>query len=279
VLPTALALASSVVWGASDFVGGLLARRYPLLLFVVLSQAAGLLSLAAVAVSADLRLDAAGVRLGLLAGIFGGLSVVFFFQAAAVGALSVASPLLASGSVVAFGLALASGETVGQLTLAGAALTFAGVFLTALGEDPVRETEHRAGLAFALAAPLALGLFLYLLGRGSDTGGSPAAVLGARATSFALLLCLAAVVRPSFWRVGWRGVAACTGQGIGAAAAVLLFGLAAQVGLISIAAVLSSLYPVVTVLLAYVLLGERLRGPQFVGVPLVLLGVALVTAR
>jgi drug/metabolite transporter (DMT)-like permease len=278
VLATTLALTSSIVWGVSDFLGGLLVRRHPLLPFLVVSQGAGVLTLAAATMATGTPLDGEALGFGAIAGVLGAFSVLFFFQAAALGTLSVASPLLASGSVVAFVLAVVGGESVGVLAIAGAAVTFGGVFLTSVGE-PARGDEYRAGLVFALAAPVALGLFLYLLGRASDLGGSLAAVLGARASSFLLLVLAAAALRSHVRRVGGKGLAAMLGQGIGSATALLLFGTAASIGLISIAAILSSLYPVVTVLLAYLLLGERLRGPQFAGVPLVLAGVALVTAR
>jgi drug/metabolite transporter (DMT)-like permease len=112
---------------------------------------------------------------------------------------------------------------------------------------------------------------------GSDVGGSPSAVLGARASSLFLLLLLAGVARPTF-RIEAGALAAIALQGIGATGAVVLFGFAAQLGLISIASILSSLYPIVTVLLAHAVLAERLRGLQLVGVPLVLVGVAFVTA-
>jgi drug/metabolite transporter (DMT)-like permease len=276
VLSAALALASSVVWGASDFLGGLLARRYPLLTFAVVSQGSGVLALYAGALALGVTLEREGLAFGLLAGVFGATSVLAFFKAVAVGTMSVASPLLATGSVVAFALAVAGGEPLSAPGLAGATLAVSGVVLTSAAE-PARGPAQRRGLVFALVAPVALGLFLYLLGVGSDAGGSPSAVLGARASSLFLLLLLAGVARPTF-RIEAGALAAIVLQGIGATGAVVLFGFAAQLGLISIASILSSLYPIVTVLLAHAVLAERLRGWQLVGVPLVLVGVAFVTA-
>ena len=92
-----------------------------------------------------------------------------------------------------------------------------------------------------------------------------------------LLLVLALAVRSPF-RVGRRGLATVIGIGASGSAALVLFGYAASLGLISIATILASLYPIVTVLLAHLLLGERLRGFQLAGVALALGGVSLVTA-
>src|SRR5919106_147339 len=232
MLAAGLALASSVVWGVSDFVGGMLARRHSVAAVTFLSQACGVSALAVAAVLGGAELDREALAIGLAAGGFGGITIVPFYQAITLGQMSVASPLLRLGAVPSF--------------------------------------------AGALAAPLSLGGSLYLIGLASQRGGGIPAVLGARLSSVALLLALAVVVRPTF-RLGASALAATALIGMSATGAFVLFGYAADRGLISVASVLASLYPIVTVLLAYTFVHERLRPVQVAGAALALLGAALVT--
>jgi drug/metabolite transporter (DMT)-like permease len=136
---------------------------------------------------------------------------------------------------------------------------------------------RRTALGWALAAPLALGFYLYLLARGANEGGTISAVFGARSTSTLLLLALALGLRSPL-RIGSSALAIVLVTGVTASSALVLFGYSARLGLISIATILASLYPIVTVLLAHLFVGERLRGAQLAGVTLALGGVVLVTA-
>lgn len=275
MLAAALALSSSFLWGVCDFVGGMLSRRFALATVLVVSQASGVAALAAVSAVAGVSIDGDGLKLGLLSGLFGAVSLASFYRAMALGLMSVASPLLACGSVLAFGLAVAAGERPSELALLGAPLALGGVALVSLGEHDSGSARRRS-LVYALVAPLGLGFYLFLLGRASDESGSVSAVLGARLSSFLLIVLLALLVRPSLW-IGGPAFAVVMILGIGASGSLLLFGYSADLGLISVASILSSLYPLVTVLLAYAVLGERLRTTQLAGVSLALTGVALVT--
>lgn len=274
MLAAALGLSASFVWGVSDFVNGLLARRHPVATIAFLAHGTGLVG---IAVAAGVTgVDGRALAFGFAAGAFGGISVFTFFKALSLGTMSIASPLLACGSILTFGLAVAAGERPSAVSVAGALVALVGAVLASL-EEHARGGDRRTALAFALAAPLALGGYLYLLARGSDDGGSVSAVLGARVTSSAILLALALWLHASF-RIGWPAFGLVFLIGISGVTAFVLFGIAADLGLISITSVLASLYPVVTVLLAHVFVGERLGPAQLVGVPLVLLGVVLVTA-
>jgi drug/metabolite transporter (DMT)-like permease len=275
VLAASLALSSSVLWGICDFAGGMLARRFAVVAVVVLSQASGVAALAAVSPFAGVSIDANALKLGLFAGLFGAGSLAAFYQAMALGLMSVASPLLACGSVLAFGLAVAAGERPSELALLGAPLALAGAVLVSFHEHE-SGGARRSSLPYALVAPVALGFYLFLLGRASDEGGSVSAVLGARLGSLAVLVLLALVVRPSF-SIGIAAFAVVMVLGLVATGSLVLFGYAADLGLISIASILSSLYPLVTMLLAHAFLGERLRTAQLAGVSLALGGIVLVT--
>jgi drug/metabolite transporter (DMT)-like permease len=270
-----LALCSSVLWGATDFVGGRLVRRHPVATISLLSHFTGCVGLA-------LAITIAGFHgrpflLGVAAGGFGAVSLYTFYMAMALGTMSIVSPLLSLGSVLAFGLAVAGGERPTSLAIAGALVALGGAILASFGEH-ASGGERRTALGWAFTSAAALGFYLYLLGRGaSDGGGSISAVFGARATSSAFLLALVLAMRSPF-RVGRRGLATVVAIGVCGSTALVLFGYAASLGLISIATILASLYPIVTILLAHLFVGERLRGFQLGGVALALGGVALVTA-
>ena len=274
MLAAGLALSASFVWGVVDFVGGTLARRHPVATVALLGHATGLLALA-VAV-AFVGVDERALLFGVAAGACGSVAVFTFYKAMSLGKMSIASPLLACGSILAFAVAVAAGERPSILAVAGALIALLGAVLASL-EEHASGGDRRTALVFSVASMVALGGYLFLLGRGSDGGGTFSAVLGARATSSSLLLVLVFSLGASL-RIGWRAYGVLSLIGLGAAGAFLLYGFAADVGLISIASVLSSLYPVVTVLLAHVFLGERLGRVQLAGVPLVLVGIVLVTA-
>src|SRR5438105_1432354 len=269
-----LALCSSLVWGVADFTGGVLVRRNPVATISALSHTAGLAGLGVAA--AIVGVDRNAFLIGVAAGGFGAVSLYTFYKAMSLGTMSIVSPLLSLGSVLAFGLAVAGGERPSAVSLAGALVALGGAVLASLGEH-ASGGERRTALGWALAAPLALGFYLYLLARGANEGGTISAVFGARSTSSLLLLVLALGLRSPL-RIGSSALAAVLVIGITASSALVLFGYSARLGLISIATILASLYPIVTFLLAHLFVGERLRGAQLAGVTLALGGVVLVTA-
>ena len=270
-----LALGSSLVWGVTDFVGGRLVRRHPVATISLLSHSTGFAGLGVAVAIAGFHGRA--FVLGLAAGGFGGVSLYTFYKAMSLGTMSIVSPLLSLGSVLAFALAVAGGERPTWLAVLGALVALAGAILASFGEHASGGDRRRA-LGWAFTSPVALGFYLYLLARGAkDDDGSMSAVFGARGTSSLLLLVLAFAIHAPL-RVERRGLATVVAIGVCGSTALVLFGYAASLGLISIATILASLYPLVTVLLAHLFVGERLRGFQLAGVVLALGGVALVTA-
>jgi drug/metabolite transporter (DMT)-like permease len=273
VLAAALALSCSLVWGVSDFVGGVLVRRRPVATIAALGHMSGV---GAVGIAAGVAgLDRRAFFLGVAAGCFGAVSLYTYYKALSLGTMSIVSPLLSLGSVLAFALAVVGGERPAPVSLLGALLAFGGMVLASL-EEHASGGFRRSALWWAIGALFALGFYLYLLGRAANEGGSVSAVFGSRSTSALLLLLLAAVLRSDF-AIGRRSLLVVALLGLATSAALVLFGFAAELGLISIASILASLYPIVTVLLAHLFLGERLRAVQLGGVSLALLGVVLVT--
>jgi drug/metabolite transporter (DMT)-like permease len=274
LLALALALASSVVWGVADFSGGSLTRRLPAFAVTVVSQAAGFAVLVvAVAVRGDV--GARSFALGVVAGIGGGAGLAAFYRALSLGTMSVVSPIAACGAVVPFAIALATGERPSVIAVVGAALALGGAVLASLEERRAASPERARAVALAVAAALALGLFVYFLGLGSRDGDALSTLLGARVGSLGLLVLLA-LSRRAPLRVPRASLAAVALVGVADVSANALFAFASGHGLLALVAVLGSLYPVVTVLLAHVLLGERLTRTQQAGVAVALTGVIAI---
>jgi drug/metabolite transporter (DMT)-like permease len=275
-----LALLSSLLWGSADFLGGTLSRRYAAVVVVAVSQLTGLVFAVVVATAAsELGAPTSYLPWALAAGLAGMVGLTSFYAALASGTMGVVSPIAALGVVVPVIVGLARGERPGALQLAGIAIAVAGVVLAS---GP--ELTGRAGarpLLLAAVAAVGFGLALLFIAEGSRTS-TLMTLVGMRATSVTLLAFVVAGVAHRSrrtglpWAVSRRDVAPIALVGLGDVAANLTFGFASTRGLVSVVAVLGSLYPVVTVLLARVVLDERLGRAQTIGVAGALAGVALI---
>ena len=275
-LALVLALGSSVVWGTADFAGGSLSRRLPVLGVTLVSQGAGFVALL-VAVAVRGEVGSRSFLIGLAAGVGGGLGLAAFYRALALGTMSVVSPIAACGALVPFVVSLATGERPSPIALAGAVAALAGAVLASLEERRAAAASPARARAIVLAvvAAIALGLFVYFLGLGSRQGDPLSTLVGARVGSLALLVGLAAVLQAPV-SIPRSSIAAVAAVGLADVSANALFAVASTHGLLALVSVLGSLYPVVTVLLAHVLLGERLTRAQRAGVALALGGVAVI---
>jgi drug/metabolite transporter (DMT)-like permease len=269
-----LALAASVFWGVGDFAGGLISRRLPVAAVTLLQHAAGLATVALAAVALGGGLNDSAVALGALGGIFSAAGILSYYRALSIGTMSIVSPLAACGAIITVGVSLAEGERPSTVSLTGALVALSGAVLASFHEH-ARGGASREAVLLALVTAFMFGMQLYFLGRASDDGGAISAVLGARAASAALLALLV-------WGV-WRRLhfsrpalaAGVVVTGVLVVTANGLYALAAERGLVSISSVLASLYPVTTVVLAYVALHERLNRTQVAGVVVALTGVAI----
>ena len=274
LLALALALASSVVWGAADFSGGSLTRRLPPFAVTVVSQGAGFVALL---VAVGIRGDVGGrsFALGVLAGLGGGAGLAACYRALSLGTMSVVSPIAACGAVVPFGISIATGERPSPLAVAGAAFALGGAVLASLEERRSDSRDRARAVVLAVVASGALGLFVYFLGLGSREGDALSTLVGARVGSLALLVVLA-LTRSATLRIPRVSLLAVLAVGLADVVANALFAFASGHGLLALVSVLGSLYPIVTVLLAHVLLGERLTPAQQTGVAVALAGVCAI---
>jgi drug/metabolite transporter (DMT)-like permease len=270
----ALALGSSLVWGTADFLGGFLTRRAPLSAVTVVSQAAGLCVLLVWLAVRGFALSGGSFAFGLLSGVGGAIGLAAFYKALAVGTMSIVSPVTACGAVVPFALGLARGERPSGWAIGGAAVALAGAVLASAAEGRA-SSDRRRGAVLAVVAALAIGLFVYFLGVGGKHGDPFSALFGARISSLSVLflgsLALRAPVRPS--RALLPAIAVV---GVLDTSANALYVFASRGGFLSVVGVLGSLYPVVTLLAAYVVLHERISRVQKGGVALALVGVCVV---
>lgn len=280
-----LGLLVAVTYGAADFFGGLSSKRASVPAVVVLSQLTGLpLLLVLVPVAggdATLRV----LALGAVAGAFGALGLTCLYRGLSSGRMSVVAPITAVGAaIVPVGWGLVQGERPGAVALGGIALALVAVGLVSRTDDDVldgEETEEAPTpapfLALAIIAGLGFGMVFVLLAETGDDAGFWPLVAG-RLTSIPLLAAGTVVTGRSF-AIGSRRVAATiVGAGLLDMAANALFLLASRAGLLALVGVLSSLYPASTVLLARVVLRERLQGVQVVGLTLACAGVVLMAS-
>lgn len=271
-----LALSSALVYGGADFCGGLASRRTGALAVVALSQLAGLLALLLLLPLLGGAPTAVDLLWGAAAGLAGAVGLAVFYRALADGVMSVVAPLTAvCAAAVPVLLGIALGERLAAPAVAGTALALVAVALVAAeGGLPSLETARKAGLLPALASGAAFGLFFVLLDQPRPTSGLWPLV-GARLASVALVVVLARATRSPL--APPRAVLPLAAvAGVLDMTANALFLLAAREGLLAVAGVLASLYPVSTVLLAQAVLHERLAAVQVAGLVAATAAVALI---
>ncbi|MEV4439516.1 EamA family transporter [Streptomyces sp. NPDC049577] len=280
------ALATSLMWGLADFGGGLLTRRIPAMTVVLVSQLLAVVALGAIVVATG-GWSEAGPQLwfAAAAGVVGPAAMLCFYRALALGPMGVVSPLGALGGVaVPVGVGVVLGERPGLLQFAGILVAVAGVVLASgpgLGGAPVQ----RQTLVLTLVAAFGFGSVMALIAEASHT------LTGLFLALFVQRLCNVAVGAGSLWVSARRGNPVLPAEGWSAVRSALpalafvgladvaangTYNLAAHSGPVTVAAVLASLYPVVTALAARGVLRERLRTIQAAGAGLALVGTVLL---
>lgn len=273
-----LALASSAMWGTADFLAGELSRRRAAIAVAGASQIVGLLvMLVALVVTQEYT---KGIPLtdylgwAVLASLSGLGGLVAFYTALSTGRMGVVSPIAALGVLVPLGVGLLRGESPTGLQTLGIVVAVVGVVLAS---GP--EVSGRVGLRpvlLACVAALMFGLFTVFLANGSAV--SPVLTLTAQRTTSTVLSLTAAVIAGSIGGLQRGDVPRLVIIGSFDLGANLAFGIATTLGLLTIVSVLGSIYPVVTVILAWAVLRERLLPVQYVGVAAALAGVAAIAA-
>jgi drug/metabolite transporter (DMT)-like permease len=273
-----LALGCAVVYGAADFVGGLASRRASVFGVVAVSQVVGLVALLALLPLLGGPVTGADLAWGAASGLAGATGLVIFFRTLARGVMSVVAPVTAvTAAAVPVLVGLLTGDNIGPWAAAGIALALAAVVLvSAEGGLSALRSARPASLTPALAAGAAFGLFFVLLDLTSqDSGLTP--LVTARLASVGFVVVIALAGRQSL-RVSRAALPLVALSGVGDMTANALFLLATQQpGQLAITGVLASLYPVSTVVLAQLVLRERLAGAQIAGLGTAVAAVVLIT--
>ena len=273
-----LGFASAVVWGFADFLGGLKSRQLPLLMVLFVSQATALVVVAAIAIGRGEGIPEPGtvVPWAVAAAVAGTVGLAAFYRGLSVGAMGVVAPISSCAAIIPVVVGIATGERPGALQLAGVAVAVAGVAATSYEPGATVRKAATAGVGLALVAALGFGLFFVALDRAADRDLLWTLLIG-RMTSSSVLGAGVLFARPSF-RMTDRDLRAVMLVGLLDVSANGLYAAGTSIGLVSVVAVLGSLYPVTTVVLARVFLGERLRPSQRAGAVAALTGVALISA-
>ncbi len=280
-----LAIGSALLYGAADFTGGITTRRVGTIPVVLISQAGGLIL---VALLLPLLPEASPSRTDLLwgavAGLTGGVGVALLYRALAIGVMAVVAPTTAVCAVaIPVVASVLLGERPVPLTLAGIGLGIASIVLVsqqgtgANAGNPERSLPPtRRGIGTALASGVAIGFFFLSLAQAqAEAGMWP--LLSARFFSVAIFGALAFAGKRSL-RMPAGVAALAVICGVIDMLANALYLLAAQHGPLSIVVTLSSLYPASTVLLARVVLGERLNPWQVSGVGCAMAAIVLIVS-
>ncbi len=272
-----LALAASALWGTSDFGGGLMSRKLHPSAAVLISQA---LALAGLLVLLPFMPVPTGSYMltGAAAGVIATLSLAAFYRAMADAPMSLVAPITAGGTAIPVLVGIARGEHLGMLQLTGIAVTLVGIVLASGPEFSSGVRVRRQALGYAIAAAVGFGVAYTLL------------AIAAGSSVYGTLLCQRigglVILGPIVLRAGILREVRLTAKRLGALALIGgcdivangSYALAASRGDLSVAAVLASLYPVVTALLARTVLAERLRKVQSIGVIAALGGVLLLSS-
>lgn len=266
-------LAAALAWGAGDFGGGLVSRRTAVFGVVMLAQLTGMLIAAVLAV---VRAEAVPTGIDLvwcgIAGVLGGIGITALYRGLAVGRMGIVAPItgvLAAIIPVAAGMVLEG--VPGPLVLAGIGIAIAAVMLVSRAQD---EGGGRAGLREALVGGVAIGLFGVVIAQISDghVFGALTVIRGVQA----VLVAVVVIVARAAWRPQRSALPAILVVGVLDMAGNGFYLLGVQSGALAIAAILSSLYPVTTVILATLVLAERLTRDHAIGIGLAVIAIAFI---
>jgi drug/metabolite transporter (DMT)-like permease len=270
----ALALSASLTWGLADFFGPLKGRTLGALRALVYVQLGGLAAIAlAIAIRGKGPADL-GALFAIPAAISGTLGLYAYYRGMAVGAMSIVAPIagISAGVPVIFGIVTGDRPSLWQWLGISAAL--GGVFLAS--REPGRGGRVAAGVGLALLAAIGFGGYFPPMHAAGEADFWWASLIF-RMTSTSVILAAVAIRRPSL-AVSPIEVPLLALIGIGDMLGNLLFAAASTSGLVSTTSVLASLYPIITVVLARLVLKERVARSQEAGIALTLAGVALISA-
>jgi drug/metabolite transporter (DMT)-like permease len=272
-----LALSGAVLWGAGDFLGGFTSRRLAVITVLVISQGVGLVGVAVwVLLSRDPFPGTVELLPAVGAGLAGLIGLAALYRGLAIGAMGIVAPISAASPVVPLAADAAQGILPNPVQWLGAGAVLTGIIVLSRAPRSSDATRIAAGVGLALVAALGFGAFFVGIDAGSDESVAWA-VASVRATSVALALAVVLAAHRSL-RAPRSSLLALVAIGVFDTTANAAVAAASTEGAVGIVAILSALYPVVTVALARAVLQERLSVSRRAGGLLALAGAALVAA-
>ncbi len=278
MLSILLGLTSAITWGAGDFTGGLASRKTGAHRAVLYGEALGLLLLfAVVIISPQPMPDMNSIILAILAGALGTFGLILLYSAMAQGKMSIAAPvsaLLAAALPVFIGM-ITDGFP-GYFAVAGFGFALVAVWLVSQSADGIKDIlSHLSDLKLPLMAGVGFGLYFVLMHAASrETVFWP--MVFSRSAGMLAIFAFMLIRRESFFAVrdAWPLMIL---NGILDVGGNFFYVLAGQAGRLDISAVLSSLFPGSTVILAWIVLKERLTRTQWIGIACALIAIVLFT--
>jgi uncharacterized membrane protein len=275
-----LALLSSGLWGSADYHAGKLSKKFPAVAVLATSQAIGFITgVVLVLLSGEWRAEAFGdggyFFAGALAGLAGYAGLISLYAALSTGRMGVVSPISSLGALIPLAYAIViKGDQLSTIISIGVAAALIGGFLASGPE--VSQGLPLKPVLLALSAAIFFGLALVFMAVGSQSSALMTMTM-MRTTTLAIGLGIFARYR-HIGGLGKPELPILIFIGVADFAANLLLGVATTKGLVSLAMVLGSLYPIATALLAYKFLHERLHKVQYIGIALAVVGVAIISA-
>jgi uncharacterized membrane protein len=276
-MAAALALCGAAAWGVGDFFGGLASRRMAVLAVLAISETVGLAGVVAwVVVTRDAfpgigeLLPAAGAGVAALIGL------AALYRGFAIGAMGIVAPISAASPIVPLAVDATHGSVPSAIQWLGIGLILVGI--ATLAREPASSGNRRlsSGAGLALVAALGFGLFVVGIDAGADESAAWA-IVAARAAAVPLVV-IAALATSTPLRAPRGLLPMLVAIGIFDTGANALVAAATTQGAAGVVAVLSSLYPLTTILLARAILGERLSAAKRMGGVVALAGAAFVAA-
>ena len=274
-----LALLSSAMWGTADFFAGRLSKKHHPFAVLGVSQIFGLVvGILIVVVSGSwqgkvLGLDGFLIP-GALAGLFGYIGLACLYEGLSTGRMGVVSPISSLSTVIPLAYALITGDVLSTITLVGVAIALVGVFCASGPE--LSQGLPLKPILLALGAAAGFGLALTFIAIGSQSSAL-LTMVSMRGATFFVTISLAIKYRTT-GKFSKKNMPILIFIGAADFLANLLLGIACTKGLVSVAMVFGSLYPIATAVLAYKFLQERLLKVQYLGIALAVIGVSIISA-
>ena len=274
-----LALLSSAMWGTADFFAGRLSKKHHPFAVLGVSQIFGLVvGILIVVISGNWQGKVGGfdgfLIPGALAGLFGYIGLACLYEGLSTGRMGVVSPISSLSTVIPLAYALITGDVLSTITLIGVAIALVGVFCASGPE--LSQGLPLKPILLALGAAAGFGLALTFIAIGSQSSAL-LTMVAMRGATFFVTISLGIKYRTT-GKFSKKNMPILIFIGAADFLANLLLGIACTKGLVSVAMVFGSLYPIATAVLAYKFLQERLLKVQYLGIALAVIGVSIISA-